>query len=303
MKLRNQKARCVHLVLLAAARKVTSSVELRQPPPTTAAHTNNRMFLHHTECRSSSTTPSTGFRARHGSGVLASVLKLSQGAGNAREVDGQQSQPATTFLRRLRDCCSSRTSNTKTANSSDVRLRRGNEATSGRRRSTTTPATKSSVAGITELLHNIATVLKSGLAQSGTGMRRRGSTMAAVIVGVVCFLSVAAANTVSRPTGWASRRITRDPSSATAAVVSPPDAVGECHSRRPRILLPLSRGLGRRGKEREAGRNRLLKAPRFPLAYISWWKALKDRQQVGANAEMFHYYSSSTSNTKYYMRF
>lgn len=108
----------------------------------------------------------------------------------------------------------------------------------------------------------VARALKNGLMQSGARVRRRGLL---ALLAVVCVFSVVGATTsgvVSRPWGgWhtSTRNLVVEPSAeADGGDASPP-------------------GRGSNSSER---RRRLLKTPQFPLAYMPWWKALRDRRKV-----------------------
>lgn len=109
----------------------------------------------------------------------------------------------------------------------------------------------------------VTRALKNGLMQSGARVRRRGLL---ALLAVACVLSVIGATTsgvVSRPwRGWHTS--------------SPLDVVGTNEDVADGNISGTS-GLSSNSSER---RRRLLKTPRFPLAYMPWWKALQDRRKV-----------------------
>lgn len=208
---------------------------------------------------------------RYGGSALASVFRLT------RKIVEQPSsqQPSSTFFGRLQDRLhvSSHGSRKSDNGSGGRRIAHGNNAI-------TNTTTKSAGEGASTFFNRVARVLKDGLAQSGAGARR-GSTIVIVILGVACILSVAAANTiVSHPAGWVrwGARSTNSNSTIVEVVADPLDVGVEGDAGKSRLLSSL-KGLGRRGPV--AGSERLLaKAPRFPLAYVPWWKAVQDRRKV-----------------------
>lgn len=206
---------------------------------------------------------------RHGGSALASVFRLT------RKIVEQPSsqQPSSTFLARLQDrlhVISHGSRKSDNGSGSGRRLTHRNNAIAN---------TATSSAGASAFLNRIARALKDGLAQSGAGVRR-GSTIAVIILGVACILSVAAANTiVSHPAGWIGWGAKNTNSNSTmAAVAAPLDGGVEGDAGRSRLMSSL-KGLGRRGQAGGSGRL-LAKAPRFPLAYVPWWKAVQDRRKV-----------------------
>lgn len=193
---------------------------------------------------------------------------------------------------------------------------------------TTTTATTGAGAAVTAFLQHITRLFRSELGQSSAGTQGRGSKIVAIVLGVACLLSVAAANTVASRSsgrmGWgrsssSSSSGTSDVfvahSSNSTAVLS--DAGGahadedeaRVHSSSgPFVSLRMRMGSLSSGEDAAVGRGRrripvlgrpqrrvnaaLVKAPRFPLAYVSWWKALYDRREVGALTLSLHRYGA-----------
>ena len=307
------KALGVLLLLLSGSSTTLSSAELhRDLPPTTSSRTSSDQSRGRMS-RCSNTAGGAGTAAAaaaelaprglhnssSGGGALASILKLSYRERKPHGALQQQPQPEPSagFLERLR-------------------ARFGNDDTpSTTTMSTTTTATAggggAGATAVAAFLQQVTRLFRSELAQSssaGVGAQLgRGSKIVAIVLGVACLLSVAAANTVvSRSSGWVGcwgRRGgeskladcgIKSNTTALALTGNAADAVDDDKCSSTSRLLSLRRKVGRLGigsREEDAtgtgGRRRilrapaLLKAPRFPLAYVSWWKALRDRREVG----------------------
>lgn len=221
MKTERWKAHAI--LLLLAVNEVVSSANFHQVPSLASITTNTQSGLMRL--------------GRRSNGALASVLRL-RGAEGPR----QEPPPATTFREQLRERFKSVGSSNPP--SSSVVLDRG----SNRR-------------GMSALAGRVARVVKNGLMQSGSKVRRRGLL---ALLAVACVLSVVGATTsgvVSRPWGrW-------HESTQNLAVVGPSADVDNTDAS----------STSGKGSER---RRRLLKMPRFPLAYMRCWKALQDRHKV-----------------------
>lgn len=188
---------------------------------------------------------------------------------------------------------------------------------------TTTTVTTGAGAAVAAFLQQITRLFRSDLAQSSAGAQGRGSKIVAIVLGVACLLSVAAANTVavrsSGRMGWehssssssgTSNLFVANSSNSTAVLTG----AGEAHadedearghsSNGPFVSLRRRMGSLASGEDAAVGRGRrripvlgrpqwrvnaaLVKAPRFPLAYVSWWKALHDRREVGTLTASLH---------------
>ena len=196
------------------------------------------------------TTPrntQAGLRVR--SNALASVLRL-------RGVDEPQQQPppATTFWGQLRERFTSA----------------DNIPASSDPSSTVVVVHHKSNRSMSALAGQVARALKNGLMQRGARVRRRGLL---ALWAVACVLSVVGASNsgvVSRPWGGWHRSTPNLPVVETRTDVADSGDI----SSKP----------GKGSNSRSERRRRLLKTPRFPLAHISWWKALQDRRKVSRTA-------------------
>lgn len=179
-------------------------------------------------------------------GALASVLKL-RGAE-----ERQQPPPTTTFWGQLRERFT----------------REGGSPPSGDQSGSIVVLDHRSNR---HCMSAVARALTNGLMQSGARVRRTGLL---ALLAVACILSVVGAATgggVAQPwRGW-QRSAPKLP--AVVVETSAEDvADGDISS---------TSGKGSSSSER---RYRLLKTPRFPLAYMPWWKALQDRRNVSGTA-------------------
>ncbi|CAN0422475.1 unnamed protein product, partial [Laminaria digitata] len=319
MKGHRPKALGFLLVLLSGSSNTASSTELqRYLPPTrcssrTSGQSRSRMSHNPTgscsNTASSSSSPAAAAvvapRALHssnsGGGALAVIFRLSQRERKPHGALQPQPQPQTGagFLQRLRDRCGHGAAVAPTAMST-----------------ATTTTTGGAGAAVAAFLHQITrSLFRSGeLAQSSiAGAQGRGSNkIVAIVLGVACLLSVAAANTavaVSRSPAWGRRSssnsatsnllINSSSNNTDGAYVDEDEAQRySSSSSSSGPLVSLRRRMGSLGSssigEDDAaaawrGRRRipvpwrvnaaLVKAPRFPLAYVSWWKALHDRRE------------------------
>lgn len=192
---------------------------------------------------------------RSNGGALASALRL---RARGAEEPQQQPPPATTFWGQLRERFTSVDSSPASSDpSSSVVI---SDHTSIRRTSS-----------MSALGDQVARALKNGLMQSGARVRSRGLL---ALLTVACILSVVgatASGVVSRPWGAWHRSAPNLPVVETSTEV---DTANE------EISTSSKSGKGRHSERRR----RLLKTPRFPLAHISWWKAVQDRRKVSGTA-------------------
>lgn len=253
MKAQHRKAH-VLLFVSAVVTKVATSVTLEHSSATTATFSRSR---------NSSSTRQYPRCGSSSSGALASVFRL-------RGADEPQHSPRpTTFLRQLRDRFTSASSS---SGANSVVLDR--------------PSSRNS--GVVALLHTAARALKGRLMHRGAGVRGRGWL---ALVAVACILSVVRATASSavgsRPWVWGRRISGRN----LAVVVTDTDvAEGDEHERL--STTPAKSPMLSSWRERRASRKvrmgdndgerrrRLLMTPRFPLAYMPWWKALQGRRKV-----------------------
>lgn len=188
-----------------------------------------------------------GLLLRRSNGALASVLRL-RGADEPQ----QQPPPATNFWGQLRQRFISADSIPASSDppSSTIVVDHGNRGS------------------MSALVRTVVRALKNGLMHSGARVRSRGLL---ALLAVACVLSVVGATTngvVSRPWGGWHRSTPILPVETSTDV-----ADGDIGS---------TSTMG--SNSRSERRRRLLKTPRFPLAHISWWKALQDRRKVSRTA-------------------
>lgn len=230
-------------------------------------------------------------RARRDIVFLESVFKLRGGSDGARGVASRELRfpPVATFLRRLHDGLSRRSSKETAAKPT---LLLGSSTTTAPNLTTTCMTKSSSAAGTATISQQVHGALRSTFFLRVVGKRQRGSTIASFLVGIACILSVAAAasdNSVvlSCPADWATRARTRGATTnSLAVVVCVPEGESGYGGGKPRLLSLKKRlrfGDRRRGKRRRrtVPLGRLFRAPRFPLAHVSWWKAFRNRRKVG----------------------
>lgn len=208
--------------------------------------------------------------------ALASVFKLSPTAGAALGRPQQRSCSTTSaFLGGLRHRWIGRITGDSTTNN-----------TNGGQGGGTKPTASS---GNVSVLQSIVRALKSSFTLGNAGVRCGSTSFLAILVTAACVLTVAANNTIgSRPAAGVGDATTTTvvynptvPLLATTPAAPAGDSTGErrAASSWRRALRIRSTAASRRAK---AARSRLLrKAPRFPLAHVSWWTALQDRRQVG----------------------
>lgn len=244
----------VLLFVLAAVTKVATSATLQQASATTTtfSRSKNSSSRQYPRCGSSSS-------------ALASVFRL-------RGADEPQYSPRpTTFLGQLRD--------------------RFTSASSSKVNSVVLDCPSSRNSGVAALLHQAARAVKGRLMHSGAGVCGRGWL---ALVAAACILSVVRATASSavgsRPWVWG-RRSSGSSGHNLAVLVTDTDvAEGDEHeglSSTPAKSRMLSSWRerrasrkGRMGNNDGERRRRLLMTPRFPLAYMPWWKALQDRRKV-----------------------
>lgn len=249
------------ILALLAATKVVYSANLQQVLVATTATAGSPSSTAAT--RSGTHAAAAPSRGRGvGIGTLASAVRLS-----GEQVPAQISSTPSSFLRELRNRF------TSSGGSTSSRESTSDDSSDGSTSSTivvsTAPPTASSMTDtLTAVFLRVAKKFTNGLSQGGAHLRRTGWL---AMLAVACLLSVSRASAVvSRP--WGGR-----PSRSVAVVVADSSVAVDEENR----MTSSSGSRAGRKYVKHARGGLLLKMPTFPLAHISWWKAVQDRRKVG----------------------
>lgn len=248
-----------------------SLLEITHDNRTRSRHSSGSIRMQNAMQGYSGVTPRKKGGSLGAGSAVASILRLSHKRSKEVSTDTEKrhTRSATsTYLRKLRDYW--------------ITTRR-NTACAERRSNGGAISTKSSGAGIIPMLQQMSRAVGFGFVR---GVRRKASTMTAVILGIAYLLSIATSGaSASRLAGWGRFGSDRGAKiharaavgNAAAMTMTSVDADQTTRSEDPSPSRKMFGARERAGTERQS---RLFKAPRFPLATISWWQTLQDHRKV-----------------------